>query len=95
MALENRQQIAAALAAIETKTGGTLAERVQARQELRDVLAAIVKDSQGFLMHFDAIEHAYRAGYVAAGGKGIGPEIAQAVADYEARRRAELGLPPL
>lgn len=92
MALDNVQEIAAALDAAEAKAGGTLAERGEARQALRDIVASIRNDPQGFRRHLDAVEHAFRAGYVAAGGKGTGPEIAQAFADYEARRRAELGL---
>lgn len=97
MALENRQEIAAALTAIETKTGGTLAERVEARQELRDVLAAIVKDSQGFLMHLDAIQHAYHNGLQdgAKGAPSTGDDAKAVFFAYVSQRRAELGLPPI
>lgn len=90
--MENIREILAALDGAAAKAGGTLAERVAARAELRAIAAALRSDPQGFARHLDAVEHAFRGGYIAAGGKGTGPEIAQAFADYEARRRAELGL---
>ena len=97
MAIENRQHIVAVLETVDTNSGGTLAERAQARQELRAVLAAIVKDTQGFLMHLDAIQHAYHNG-LQDGAKGVpstGDDAKAAFFAYVSQRRAELGLPPI
>lgn len=94
--LDNVDDIAAALDAAELKAGGTIAERLEARQHLREVAAELRADRQGFKRNLDAIEHAFIRG-VQAGASGTptsGPGLAQAFADYEADRRQALGLPP-
>lgn len=96
--LDNADTIAAALEAAEAKAGGTLAERVEARREMREIAAALRQDRHGFLRSFDEIEAAYREG-VKDGASGkvppSGTGLAQGVADYERRRRVALGLPPV
>lgn len=92
---DNHDTIAAALDDIDVKTGGTPAERLQARQDIREIAAAIRLDRHGFIRSLDVIEAAFRAGLRAgaAGTPAIGPLAAQAFADFEVSERKRLGLP--